>query len=397
MSEQNPVSMPDDLTSLTTASVNVGPIGIEARFSPAGAPRTHLTKGRTRALRRLARLPLRAVLAASLLVLALGSNALASIPDPNGAIHACYRPAGSHTEDERVLRILDAAQGPCDRGQREITWSQAGPAGVPGPAGATGPQGLVGSQGPIGLTGPQGPTGDTGVPGPQGPPGPAADVSPLQTQVAGLQTQVASLQTQIAPTNTPSPTITPTGTPPQFCVGSSTCGYSSGPNGTYTYFCLGEHFDVNANLADGCEVGGDGNISPGTARNLGTLNCGNSATGSGLMPSDARSHQNPAIPINSVTGAVPDYFIATLLNGTSCPNYSFTLTTTGGSNDNACYQLGLSTDLINETLSAAINGNVSTTLSGSANTNQSFYIRVDKICPLPVQESVGFTIAVQNP
>ena len=89
----------------------------------------------------------------------------AAIPDPNGVIHACYRPNGN-------LRLVDKSS--CTGNETAISWNQTGPAG---PQGEAGPQGVgalkekldlraswaAGGAGPQGCAGPQGP------PGPQGP------------------------------------------------------------------------------------------------------------------------------------------------------------------------------------------------------------------------------------
>lgn len=99
---------------------------------------------------------------------------------------------------------LVGAQGPTGpigpqgvQGPQGLTGAQGsigpvGPQGVRGPQGLTGPQGSAGSQGP---TGARGEKGDTGVAGAQGPAGPAADVSALESTVAGLKASVSDLTT----------------------------------------------------------------------------------------------------------------------------------------------------------------------------------------------------------
>jgi Collagen triple helix repeat (20 copies) len=111
------------------------------------------------------------------LIAAFGTAGLAmivqaAIPDPNGLIHACYRPNGN-------LRLVDKTS--CTGNETAISWNQTGPAGpqgaagpqgLGGPQGETGPQGVPGPQGPPGPQGAAGAQGPQGVPGPQGPPGP---------------------------------------------------------------------------------------------------------------------------------------------------------------------------------------------------------------------------------
>jgi hypothetical protein len=111
-------------------------------------------------------------------MVALGSGlAWASIPDPSGQIHACYK----HGNGD--LRVVDTATTSCKETEVALNWSQAGPPGPTGPQGAVGPQGPAGPQGepgpqgpagPQGEPGPQGPAGPQGAPGPQGPAGPQA-------------------------------------------------------------------------------------------------------------------------------------------------------------------------------------------------------------------------------
>jgi len=103
--------------------------------------------------------------AIALAVVAVGTAAgasIASIPDGNGVIHACYKPQanGSITP----LTVFDSAKASCPSNQKELDWNQTGPQGPAGVTGATGPQG------PAGATGPQGSAGATG---PAGAPGPS--------------------------------------------------------------------------------------------------------------------------------------------------------------------------------------------------------------------------------
>ena len=63
----------------------------------------------------------------------------AAIPDPSGAIHACYRSNGN-------LRLVDKSS--CTSSETALTWNQTGPqgpAGAPGPQ-APGPQGQPGTR-----------------------------------------------------------------------------------------------------------------------------------------------------------------------------------------------------------------------------------------------------------
>jgi hypothetical protein len=118
---------------------------------------------RRRILRRL----VRPLLAASLLVLALSTNAFAGIPDSQGVIHACY------VKNPGILRVVDTAtKDQCTKLETALTWNQTGPRGLQGPAGPQGAAGPLGAQGATGATGPAGPVGPQGPAGPQGATGP---------------------------------------------------------------------------------------------------------------------------------------------------------------------------------------------------------------------------------
>lgn len=85
----------------------------------------------------------RVVLAAAVGILVAGAGAsvaLASIPDSNGMIHACYQsPPPAHGAN---LQVIDTGNGgSCSGGMVALNWNQTGPQG---PAGPTGPQGPAG-------------------------------------------------------------------------------------------------------------------------------------------------------------------------------------------------------------------------------------------------------------
>jgi hypothetical protein len=108
-------------------------------------------KRRPRLTRRLPVLLLSTVLA-----LALGGAAYASILDTAGVIHGCYLPSGE-------LRVIDGSTSTCRQSETAIQWNQQGPQGPQGDQGIPGPQGPAGPQGPSGPEGPQGPPGQIGA------------------------------------------------------------------------------------------------------------------------------------------------------------------------------------------------------------------------------------------
>jgi hypothetical protein len=112
-----------------------------------------------------ARRKLTMLIAGALAALAVGSIAVAAIPD-GGVIHGCYdRTSG-------LLRVTDTQTTKpkaCTSSESALDWSQQGPQGPQGPIGPQGPAGPAGPAGPTGPIGPAGPQGPQGVPGPPGP------------------------------------------------------------------------------------------------------------------------------------------------------------------------------------------------------------------------------------
>jgi hypothetical protein len=139
--------MPTDLGAIlaTLAAQEAKIAALEAAYAQqqmAYARQRAQRPGRT-VLRRLGR-PL---LAATLLALALDSNAFASIPSGSGTFSGCYRSAGGMNP----LYVLDTAQqSACPAGMSLTAWSQTGPQGAQGSTGPQGPQGATGAQGPAG-------------------------------------------------------------------------------------------------------------------------------------------------------------------------------------------------------------------------------------------------------
>jgi hypothetical protein len=83
------------------------------------------------------------VLAFAALVFALGGFAAAAIPGSDGTIKACYLKKGG------TLRVIDSAKR-CAKGEKQLSWSQKGPAGPAGAKGDTGPSGPRGDRGEVG-------------------------------------------------------------------------------------------------------------------------------------------------------------------------------------------------------------------------------------------------------
>jgi type VI secretion system secreted protein Hcp len=83
--------------------------------------------------------------ATAILIVAGGAAAVASIPDSEGVIRACY------STRTGAVRVIDGEAGAtCQRGERALDWNQRGPAGEPGEPGAPGAPGPQGPAGPAG-------------------------------------------------------------------------------------------------------------------------------------------------------------------------------------------------------------------------------------------------------
>jgi hypothetical protein len=159
--------------------------------------------------------------------------ATASIPDSNGAIHACY------TRSSGALRVADS--GVCSSKETAISWNSVGPAGLtwqgewssgtnyatrdavvfkgssylavfpnsgsPPPSGnwlvlaAAGIKGDTGSSGGTGSTGPAGPAGSVGPNGPAGPQGPAGPAGAAGASSAFIARESSEVDYGTSPTN----------------------------------------------------------------------------------------------------------------------------------------------------------------------------------------------------
>jgi hypothetical protein len=74
------------------------------------------------------------------LAVVLGGVAYASIPDPSGVIHGCYK---TSNPAKGALVVIDSATETCPSGTVSLNWNQEGPQGA---TGATGPQGPAGPE-----------------------------------------------------------------------------------------------------------------------------------------------------------------------------------------------------------------------------------------------------------
>lgn len=120
-------------------------------------------------------------------------------------------------------------------------------------------------------------------------------------------------------------------------------------SGACTFSCKGENYDVDQRPDSGCEVldAPLGNHSTANAASAGSNSCSDSSTinQSGVLPSDTRVHEMPAVAdFNVASGFAPDFLKVTATGGLTCVNdIGLTFTVTGTA-PLTCYRLSVTTD-----------------------------------------------------
>lgn len=164
-----------------------------------------------------------------------------------------------------------------------------------------------------------------------------------------------------------------------------TCSTSSSP-ASCTFSCQGEHYDVDNNPANGCEVADPvtGNhAQDGTAAYVGSLSCHDGSSNpniSGQIPSDLRgARTNPSVSgFDSITDSAPDWYRIDASGGACYDDFSLTLQMSGSSHA-ACYVLTIVTN--KETRTCQTDGTGSCNVndgSGSYSDGSTIYISVVK-------------------
>jgi hypothetical protein len=173
------------------------------------------------------------------------------------------------------------------------------------------------------------------------------------------------------------------------CQGGSIC----------TFTCQGEHYDLDNDPANGCERTDpvQGNHIQQSAVPLGSVSCNDSplSTFSGVILSDRRVHENPAIPgFDAASGSAPDWYSVVASGGAFCSDdIVATITTTGGS-ASLCYKLTVITD--QHTYSTAVSGNGSASISHAGNQysdGSPIFFKVEKTCSTAIIEAVNYTVS----
>lgn len=180
-----------------------------------------------------------------------------------------------------------------------------------------------------------------------------------------------------------------------FCPGLTWPTVVAGcPNGTCTFGCKGQNYDVNGDPSDGCErEDTQANRTQATAKDLGSFSCRDTDAGSftGTIYSDGREHTNPEpAGFNPDTGAAPLWFWA-FADGGACQNDpAISLSMTGGTS--GCYTLTFKTNLGTE-VRTVTNGAASIVLPSSSYSDDTpVYFKVEKTCGKNVREAASFTV-----
>jgi hypothetical protein len=169
--------------------------------------------------------------------------------------------------------------------------------------------------------------------------------------------------------------------------------------GACSFVCVGENYDVDGMTSNGCERADDpGHHTTADPTDLGSSGCSDSSsqnTVSGKMPSDSRMHDPAIEAFDASVGAAPDFYSEMGTGGTFCQNdYALTFTTSGGAAGTTCYQATITTDKMSSTI--MLDGNSSQSVSsgsGSYSSDTAIVFTVEKICSLPVQEYVTYTLS----
>jgi len=134
------------------------------------------------------------------------------------------------------------------------------------------------------------------------------------------------------------------------CAGAGAPGANvTCADGGCTFSCKGDNYDADGRPDSGCELADTpttNHVASG-AVNGGSVDCfdGSTITVSGVLPSDVRVHELPAVvAFDTAKGAAPDFIAVGTSGGTFCVNdIAITLTVTGAANP-ACYRLAITTD-----------------------------------------------------
>jgi hypothetical protein len=168
-------------------------------------------------------------------------------------------------------------------------------------------------------------------------------------------------------------------------------------SGGCTFSCQGEHYDVDGDMSNGCEVSADpqGHHTIGSASSLGDLSCNDiTQTLTGSLPSDARVHASPAIVgFDVTTGSAPVWYTAHATGGSVCTNDLAATLTISNSTHLNCYQLQVIAGI--NTFTAQTNGSGTATItqgSGAYHEDDDISFRIAKTCGTNVTEAANYSL-----
>ncbi len=190
------------------------------------------------------------------------------------------------------------------------------------------------------------------------------------------------------------------------CQTAADCPGAGKPNDTVTCLshacalsCVGEHYDVNGDPADGCEVADSpiANHRAADAIDVGTFSCvdGSSAQNlDGMIPSDARVHDGPSIAgFDSITGSAPDFYVIHASGGICDDDVNLALAVSG-SRAPGCYRLTVNTDKNGgQICQTDATGHCSITNgTGSYSDGSDIQVVVQKTCGASTTETAVFAV-----
>ncbi len=169
-------------------------------------------------------------------------------------------------------------------------------------------------------------------------------------------------------------------------------------NGTTCAFtCEGEHYDVNDDPTDGCEVADapTGNHTQSTPAYVGDVSCddgnGHTVHFTGTLPSDTRVHANPAVTgFDSPSGSAPDWYYINATGGLTCVDDVVLNFTPSGTIHAACYGIKVITDKNTYSCSGGCAINHS---SGQYSDGSVILIEITKSCSTStITETMSWTV-----
>ncbi len=168
---------------------------------------------------------------------------------------------------------------------------------------------------------------------------------------------------------------------------------------TCTFSCQGEHYDLDNQEGTGCEVADSpaGNHASTAAPQIANINCKDSSTfsGSGTVPSDQRTHANPAVAgFDAPSGSAPDFLSIAAQGGLTCQNDVNVTLALSGSSAPTCYRLDVTTDKGAWSCATSAAGSCNITKGiGSYTGGSTVTLKITKTCPATTRDAPSYTVS----